>query len=373
MFNRKFKRLATPITATAILFGIVACGSNDSASTAPTTVGAYSGPGSKWDISLLSNNSFSVTHRDTATDPVDMTVTGTYTRQANGIVKLTVGAAVDGAGGALSSPANGDVAWALDVPGYAFMLRPMDATNDQLIPMVVSGECPTTNLNGNWVTVKTNAGTDATNAGRDFFGTFQFDTATQTGNLPGRYSLANPTSNQGSNSLGSGTCSDGIMSISDGIMYLATNGAIVRTGTDTPADSTDDNFIFAFGQKSIPGLASLEGTYAGMLFDDNNASGSKINPVKMVCDNAGACTATQFDTDLENTLPGSVAFNFSGGAGVDQPATGWINGTVSDTGTGNISCMVDIDAAGTGKKIASCAGQSPDDNTKLFNVMFVSI
>jgi len=41
----------------------------------------------------------------------------------------------------------------LGVPGYAFMLRPMDSTNDQLIPMVVAGECPTSNLSGNWVTV----------------------------------------------------------------------------------------------------------------------------------------------------------------------------------------------------------------------------
>ncbi len=369
MFRKKTIRIAIPITAICIALGIVACGSD---SAAPTTATAYSGPGSKWDISLSSNNTFSVTHRDTATDPVDMTVTGTYTRQTNGIVKLTVGAAVDGAGSALSSPANGDTAWALDVPGYAFMLRPMDATSDQLIPMVVSGECPTTDLNGNWVTVKTDVGADATNAARDFFGTFQFDSTTQTGNLPSRYSLANPTSNQGANALGSGTCSDGIMNISDGIMYLATNGAVVRTGTSTPADSTDDNFIFALGQKSITSVANLEGTYAGMLFDDNNASGSKINPVRMVCDNAGACTAAQFDTDLTTALPGSVAFDFSGGT-PDIPSSGWITGTITDTGSGNISCMLDIDAAGTGKKIASCVGQSPDDNTKLFNVLFVSI
>ncbi len=322
MFRKKTIKIAIPITAIGIALGIVACGGSDSASTAPTTATAYSGPGSKWDISLSSDNTFSVTHRDTAADPVDMTVTGSYTRQANGIVKLTVGAAVDGAGGALSSPANGDTAWALDVPGYAFMLRPMDATNDQLIPMVVSGECPTTNLNGNWVTVKTDAGTDATNTGRDFFGTFTFDSATQTGNLPSRYSLANPTSTLGANPIGNGTCSDGIMSISDGIMYLATNGAIVRIGTDTPADSTDDNFIFALGQKSITSIANLEGTYAGMLFDDNNTAGSKINPVRMVCDNAGACTAAQFDTDLTTALPGSVAFDFSGGT-PDIPSSGW--------------------------------------------------
>jgi len=369
MLKNKLFTIALPITALTILLGVAACGGSSGGGTTST---AYSGPGSKWDISLLSNNTFSITHRETASDPIDMTVTGSYTRQANGIVKLTVGAAVNGSGGALSSPANGDTAWALDVPGYAFMLRPMDASNDQLIPMVVSGGCPTSNLNGNWVTVKTNSGTDATSAGRDFFGTFTYDTTTQTGNLPARYSLANPTSNIGANSIGNGTCSDGIMSISDGIMYLATNGAIVRTGTDTPADATDDNFIFALGQKSLTTVANLEGSYAGMLFDDNNASGSKINPVKMVCDNAGACSATQFDTDLTTELSGSVAFDFSGGT-ADTPSTGWINGTITDTGSGNLSCMIDIDAAGTGKKIASCVGQSPDDNTKLFNVLFVSI
>lgn len=371
MVSRNIITPIFPLTIIAVALGVAACGSDSSGGTASST--SYSGPGSKWDISLSSNNTFTVTRRDTVSDPIDMTVAGSYTRQSNGIVKLTVGSAADGSGNPLSSPANGDTAWAIDVPGYAFLLRPMDASNDQLIPMVVSGECPTADLNGNWVTVKTNAGTDATNGLRDFFGTFQYAASTQTGSLPGKYSLANPTSNLGSYALGSGSCSNGVMTISDGVMYLATNGAIVRTGTDTPSDDTDDNFIFALGQKSITSLANLQGAYAGMLFDDNNASGSKINPVRMVCDNAGSCDASQFDTDLTTVLPGIVNFDFTAGAGVDQPGTGFVTGTITDTGTGNISCMVDIDAAGTGKKIASCVGQSPDDNTKLFNVLFVSI
>lgn len=353
---------------------LIACGSSSSttAVTATTTSTNYNGPGSKWDVELVSDGNFTAVRRPDVNSAVDMTVTGTYVTQSNGIIKLTVSSAVDDSNNTLSSPANGDVAWGLNAPGYAFMLRPMDSSSDQLIPMVTSGACPSSDMSGNWVNVNMQSGRLATD-NSDFFGTFNFDATNQQGNLPGRYSLANPTSNLGSMALGTGSCSNGIMTISDGVMYLATNGAIVRTGTDTSGDETDDSFIFAFAQKAITDINNLDGTYGGMLFDGSNLSGQKINPVTMNC-SAGSCTATQLDTDLTTTLSGGATINLNAGSGVDQPGTGFVTGTVTDgSGTGNLSCMVDIDAAGTGKKIASCVGQSPGDTSKLFNVLFVSI
>ncbi len=370
MSNHKKARITATLALFTITAGIAACGgSSGGASTSETR---YTGPGSKWDISLSSDASFSVTRRENTTAPVDMTVVGTYVRQSNGFVRLTVNSATDGANNMLSSPANGDTAWALDVPGYAFMLRPMDANNEQLIPMVVSGGCPSSNLSSNWVTVKTAAGNDATDLNSDFFGTFTFDVTAQTGELPSRYSLVNPTSNVGAFTVGSGTCNEGIMDISNGIMYLASNGAIVRIGTDTPQDASDDSYIFALDQKAISNLSNISGTYAGMLFDDNAISGEKILPVSMACDAAGNCTGALLDADLTSQLGGTVSLDFSTST-PDTPSAGWITGTITDTSSGNISCMFDIDAAGTGKKIASCVGQSPDDNTKLFNVLLVSI
>ena len=59
-----------------------------------------------------------------------------------------------------------------------------------------------------------------------------------------------------------------------------------------------------------------------------------------------------------------------------QQTEGVVTGTItsSEPGAvvGNMSCIADVNALGSGKSIISCVGQSPGDTTKLFNVLFVS-
>lgn len=356
---------------------LVACGDETTTTSIPDTPNAghiYNGPGSKWDLTLNNDGSFHIDHRPSISEAIDYTVDGTYARHNSGFVTLSV----TGGEGA-NAPAAGSKAWALEVPGYAFMLKPVD--DDQLIAMVTAGNCPTADINANWVIVKQDrsaGNADAANAGRDFAGTFHYDYATGIPTLPAKKSLTDgfPTVTGGGIDPGAVSCESGILEVPGAVMYLTENGgAIVHTyGSDTNNEN-DDSFIFGLGQKAITNASESDGEYAGMLFDDNMSDGTKLNPVSLTC-TSGTCTANLV-TDVETgatsadsvTITLSNSINEIGGDSLN----GFMTGTISDgSNTGNMICMVDPDAAGSGKKIVSCVGQSPGDNNDMFNVLFVS-
>lgn len=346
------------------ILALAGCGGDGSGS---GTTQSYAGAGSRWDVELASDNTFTITRRPTANAAVSMTASGSYQELASGFLKLTVSAA-----SGTDAPNPGDAAYALNVPGYVFILKPLDPNSDQLIPMVKSGSCPSTNVSANWVMVKADSSADATDAGRDFYGTFAFDTGTQTASLPSRYNF-NQT-DLGSQALAAGSCSDGILTVSGADMFLTDGaGAIVHLGVDTPADDTDDQIVFGFARQSVGSVSALDGNYAGLLFDGGGTTGSKISPVAVSC-SGGSCTGN-IVTDVDNnTLSAdSVTITLST---ADNPGTGFVTGTIDDnqpgSSTGQLACMVNLDAQGSGKNIMSCAGQSPGSNSELFNILLVS-
>ena len=353
---------------------LIACGgSSDSNTSATASSEAYNGPGSKWDVSLATDNSFTITRRARPQDPIDLTVEGTYTRYASGFVGLTVGSATG-----TNAPTAGDEAWALEVPGYAFLLKPMG--DDKIIAMVSSGECPTADIDANWVVVKQHSTADATDTGQDYLGTFNYVAETGTPSLPSKYALAGGyAAVTGGSGLGTGTCDDGIMLVGTApdiaAMYLTTTGgAIVQTNINNEDDA---QFIFALAQKEIGDVSLLSGEYAGMLFDDNMADGSTVNPVAFDCDNSGVCDGylvTNVETGAVDVNGVTVTLNGAPDFVSTGTSNGFITGSITDedSNTGNLACMVDINANNSGKNIVNCVGQSPGDNTKMFNVMFVS-
>ena len=139
----KHPKLDIPfILLISLAITVVACSNGGSAGAKK-----YSGPGSKWDITFHDNGSFGIDKYASASSTTsDFTVTGTYTDLSSGFKKLTVGA-VTGTGG----PSVGDLAYGLEIPGYVFVLKPL--SGDQIIPMVISGTCPTADFTDNWVMV----------------------------------------------------------------------------------------------------------------------------------------------------------------------------------------------------------------------------
>jgi hypothetical protein len=321
------------------------------------------GPGSVWDVDLA-DGEFAITKRDGLADPVALTVDGTYADLSTGFKPLTVTSATGA-----DAPEAGDQAWALEIPGYAFFLKPMEAGSSQIIAMVTAGECPTFDIDANWVIVKQSDSDDATNTGRDYFGTFAFDSDTGVANLPGRYALAGNFAALGPASLTGGQCADGIMEVEDAVMYLtATHGAIVHVNANDEANSS---IIFALPQKSIDGMASLDGEYAGILFDGSMNSGEEVAPLSFSCTN-GLCTgAIISDVITGEVAPGETA-TVDLSSSLNVPADGLITGAVNGDGVGNLACAVDTDALSTGRRIITCVGQSPGDQTQMFNVIMVS-
>ena len=370
--NAIFLNRARIVLLAAALFSLTGCGS--SSSPAPATGGdagatavSYNGPGSRWDVDL-DDGAFTITRRETVSSPIDLTVTGTYEELPTGFVKLDVDASEG-----LDGPEPGEMAWALEVPGYAFFLKPMEAGNERIMAMVTAGECPTADVDANWVLVKKGSADNADDAGRDFFGSFNYDATTGTAMLPGRWSLAGDFADQGANdNIGSGTCADGIMEVTDetdnAVMYLtASGGAIVHTNVDNEYDSS---FIFALAQTDIPGMTAMDGDYAGVLFDESLNSGEKVAPLAVACV-SGMCSGEILaDVETGAVDEGSATIDLSGTMNFPEP--GFITGSITEDGTGNLACMVDTNAADTGRTIMSCVGQSPGDAAKMFNVILVS-
>ncbi len=365
MVSKKVLQASSLAIAVSVAVG---CGSSSSSSSSVAS-DAYNGPGSKWDVELFADSTFTIERRATPLTDVDMTVVGTYERYDSGFVGLTVDTATG-----TDAPSQGETAWALEVPGYAFLLKP--TAGDQMIAMVTAGTCPTSDIDANWVMVKQRSDADATDSGTDYFGSFNYDVSSDTPSLPSKHALAGGFADVvDSGGLGSGTCENGLMLVGDApdiaAMYLtSTGGAIVQTNINNEADS---QFVFALSQQAIGDISNLEGSYAGMLFDDNMADGSNIQPVALTCDDSGSCTGTMV-TDITTGAVSTDSVTLTLNGAVDSLGDGFVTGLISDGGSnpGNLACMVELNADSSGKDIVNCVGQSPGDNTKMFNVMFVS-
>lgn len=365
MTLRKTLQFSTLALSLSLVAG---CGSSSSTSVSSGNSKAYNGPGSKWDVELFSNSNFSIERRNSPTDPVTTEIEGSYARYDSGFLGLTVESATG-----VYAPSPGDEAWALEVPGYALLLKPLDG--DQLIPMVSAGTCPSGDFDANWVIVKQRVGADAEDSDQDYFGTFSYDRSTATAELPSKRALSTgfPTVLGGS-SLDGNSCSNGLMLVGTApdiaAMYLTnTGGAIVQTNIN---DEDDAQFILALAQKEIGSLDQLDGDYAGMLFDESNPDGNKIAPVAMSCD-TGVCTGTLV-TDIETGTTSADTVTITLNGTLNFPNDGFVTGTIADSSdSGNLACMADIDANNQDKTIVSCVGQSPGDNAQMFNVIFVSL
>ena len=331
---------------------------------------SYSGPGSKWDFDLAADGTFTIERRPDVNSPVDMTVTGTYDRLESGFILFTVGG-----GSGQNPPAQGDKAWAIEVPGYALLVRPIQSGSDQIIAMVSAGSCPSSDINANWVLVRKELSILANDETASYSGVFNYAVATNTPSLQSQYSLVNPTSDLGGQPIpSSATCADGILDLSGvgAVMYLTDNGgAIVHTGTET-TDESDDTIYFALDQQAIGNVTALDGDYAGMAYNEDAPAGQRVFAVALSC-TSGSCTGDVM-SDVEAGTTAGSAFSIELSGTVDSPVNGLISGTVQggNDPASALTCMVNTNASGTTKNIINCVGQAPGDTTKMFNVMFVS-
>lgn len=364
---------ATPLVQLIIALGVaalaVACSGSNGGGSGNNDY-SYNGPGSAWSVSLDEDGTFDISASETLGDDAFLTVHGDYERHANGFIELTVTSATGD-----DAPDPGDSAMAIEAPGFAFLLRPLDG-DGEILPMVAAGGCPDDDVAANWMMMTCNDGPgescDADDTDRDFLGVFSYDASAETATLPARYSIANG-SDQGSNNIGTATCDGGVMSVEDALMYLTENeGAIVQI---SPEDHDNAQHVLALPRQAITQV-DLAGTYVGMGFDKGDDSSFAVS---MTVNGAGT-SASIFqvnDEALEDATPGSSVASIaitSVNMVSTNAADGWLTGTLSVTAEPDrpIYCMNASDVGDSGKSMMLCIGQSPGDAESFYNLVMVS-
>ena len=332
------------------------CNKSSSSDSSATTTYSYAGAGSNYAASLASDGTFRITESDSG-----LTVNGTYTTLTSGFLELTVSSASITSG---TAPSAGDKAYAINVPGYVFILKPL-GSNTQVITMLASGTCPSSNLNLNWIV--TNSADGSNNSTSDRFGTFTWAAASGLTALPTRYALSAPTTNMGAGTVGTFTCSSGIGTAGNAKMFLtASGGALVNTDTTS---TTASQFILAMPTAAISSATSLAGSYAGLIFDES--SSTKVKTVNSTV--SGSTMTVNSISVATGASDGLITNGTIAMSAVDSPSAGFFTGTVTSGSSSSIACIAQVNASSSGKNIIFCIGVPPGGAaTQLFTAVFVS-
>lgn len=348
------KFIALSLLGLTLVFGIYNCSSS-----ASSEVVKYTGPGSFYDITLNNGDStFTLIIKESASAPTDLTVNGTFVRHTTGFLTLTVVSATG-----TEAPAAGETANAFEIPGYAFILKP--TSGDEVVPMLISGACPTSNFDANWLIAQTRDSADASSPTQDWFGTFTYAHSAPSATVTSKYALEGLTPVSGSSALTVSGCNEGILSLDESgtiiDLWLTSNGGVMVR------NQTDNGTILALPKDTVA-LADMAGTYSGLAVEGQTVGGDDIFPVKVVIAADGTGTASKIlniETDaLESgSADLSLALNPSIG-------DGWLTGTIDSSAS--IACAASTDVASSGKNAMFCVGQSPGNEAEHFIVMLVS-
>lgn len=357
------------IAAGVGIYSLISCNKKSDGATAGPSTTLYQGAGSKWTLSMTGSEFTINKYASTADTTSEMTINGTFEQNStNKFMKLTVSSATG-----TNAPAAGSVAYGLEVPGYAFFLKPAGSSDP--IVMVQSGSCPSSNFNANWTIAKAKPTMPLPmTSTQDFFGSASFTIngssssilVSQNEPITGAALTSGGGNNNGTSTLSfnSADCSNGLLRLNDNsgvfdMYFTSSGGALVRF--------PDEQIIFASPKRSTAVTQSeIAGDYSVIVFDDK-ASGDSVFPAKITIPASGSATGVEI-TDIMNNTEGSSGVVFSNIAStVDssstQLPTGFFRASVnptSSTTNGKVSCSF---SEVSSTKIIACSGFM-DSSTK---------
>lgn len=333
--------------------------------------------GWSWDVKLKDDDTFVVAYADSLDDGVQQTVWGSYDRLDSGFLSMTVDSA-DGT----DAPSAGEQAYALDIPGLAFVLHPQSEEHadpsDELHIMVAAGECPTSRMDGNWVMMKDTEQIPANDPEAPFFGTFDFDLSNQYADLPILYALTEFNPAGETEPTQEATCTNGIVDAPNTDLYVTASG-IMAARLETSEQHR--KYIFGLPNEQTESLDALDGEYAGLVYNNHDDPSHKVMPVHVSCE-GGTCTGvdvTEIKTgDEASSDPAKISFN-----AVNSPELGMVTGTITTSSTeeptdktsapSHIACAASTKGLDTDRNILSCVGMTPDNPERMFSVLLTSI
>ncbi len=368
------KKIMTPLTAVLLLLSLSACktgfesdgdgGSGGGNGGGTENEVTFVGPG-MWELELNRRDETFVMERRTEPGAeADLTISGTYEQLSSGFTRMNVTDVSDTAA-QLKSAFN-----AVEISDEYVVLQPVENNSDQIITMVVAGECPENDLSGNWITYDTTTAADATAEDQGFFGTYTFAVSSGIGVLQTRYNLENYEAVSNLVTLDGEACDDGISEADTVVQYVSPNsGAIVHSNTDNTDTS---QLLFVMDTKEIATRADLNSEhYVGFYYDSTFSASAQSIPVSISCDN-GDCEMREvenIESGQESTSVYEISFETPGGI-----AEGFVTGIITDPqdNQGNIACSVDNDFLDKGEIVWACAGQSPTANAEFINLFITT-
>lgn len=343
-------RLFTVSFAVLLAFAIGAC-EDDSSSDTSNSYTATQSPGDVWSWTLTSST-FTATN-----DTTGFTYSGGKETLANLFLKLTVTASTD-PGVPLDGTA---VAFALEVPGTALIVKPAD-TDGKAIVGVGQGSCPTADATYNWITIP-RADWDA--ASSEAYGTA--DSTVSGSDISFDVSAFMLDGNPVGSNTASTTCSNGVMTEtgSTTTIGIAPSGTFV--GDNGP---NDGGFIGVVAPSANVAFADITASgleYRGVLFKNNNANDDDTEPVWVRRSSSGVLTGgnySDFEGNVENTSEG-VTLTFD-----SQPSPGVLLATLADPG--GPSDFVFVVNQVDGSFVLYGISQDVGNNMQPYNVLLVS-
>jgi hypothetical protein len=383
--SRKIALIASSVLLAAGLFSMNACTSGSSTASSSNSTNSYTGAGSRWGATLNGDLTFIINHYANAGDTTsDMTITGTYEMKSLSFLILTVGSCTKPGGSAQTCPSNGTTAYGFEIPGVAFLVKPIGG-NGNVISMIGQATCPTSSFNANYMKVKveTTGGWDTHN--NDVFGTFNYVPGTGA-TVPSRFAL--DATSLSSENLTNASCAGGLMTFTDGggheadIFLNSSGGALVHTGVGAGAGG--DGVIVGLPQPSSGvTISSLAGTYGGIAFINS----SNVNfPVSVsLAAGGGGVNGTGSEIDVTTGSPSGSNSAHLVLNNVTGLPNGFVTGTVTTGGSSQtepLACMVEQNIGPESKTVLVCAavdsgagaisGGSPGTGTNFFSIVLVS-
>lgn len=338
-----------------ITLSIYSCSGDNSSNTTTVNNSKYIGPGSIWNVVLDNdNNTFNITRQNDINSTIDNTITGSFAKDSSGFIKMTIESSTTG------TPAVGSITYAVDIPNYAFILK-IDNIDIPLV-MIPSGNCPTSDFNSNALMVNNTDGEDATNTNGNFYHTIYLNKSTNEMTFPKAYDLVNHSQQADEDDvIDTSSCENGILQIpeEDSILFFTNNDGYIAQ----LINGNKEEIIYGLSQKLITAKSNFDADYYGFRYDATNTA--KVEAVEFSCTN-GVCDGKKLGDAVNN-----ININLSNT--VDNPATGFINGTINiGSKSGSIACAIDINTNNTTTKLIACIAQSPDDNTELYSLILAS-
>lgn len=315
-----------------------------------------------WTITIptTATGSFSASESTTSS-----TVSGTYTRQANGFIQLSVTA-----GTGSTAPSNGTVKYAIEIPGFMMATEPLLTDEKRIITTVSTGSCPTLPFTGilGYSIWSGTAGTsyDVTDSTIPAFGVFTWDPATNLATISDLRNLTSYASLAGFVSFNlTGTCTNGVINFTGpgdrgGNLYVTnSNGGLYVTNTNRA--------IMILPQVSIPAASVLNDTYAVWEFDESfhtSIFGSRITIAGGT--SASGDRRSDMGTDAAETASSWSFSNIT----INSPITGMFTADISLEGSANTNCACAVYLRN--KKTIFCVAQMPNAANRPMNFIMAS-